>query len=125
MPEQPTSPRVLCVDDNEDNCFMLYALLKRGGYEPMTCFAVGDALVLAAREEFDLFILDARYPVGTGAELCRHIREMRPGAKVIFYSGAALDEDQERGLEAGAYAYVKKPEVEGLLESVRRALDAG
>lgn len=83
MPHPPK--RILCVDDNEETCFMLYTFR-------------------------------------TGAELCRHIRESRPGAKVIFYSGAAFDEDRERGLAAGACAYVNKPEVEGLVEAVKRAL---
>lgn len=119
---RPTSPRVLCVDDNEDTCFVLRALLAGAGYDPVTSLSVSEALALAGRERFDLFILDARYPAHTGFELCRSLRQARPRAKVIFYSGSTLETDRERGLGAGAEAYVSKPEIEELLEAVRRAL---
>jgi CheY-like chemotaxis protein len=113
------------VDDNEDNAFMLYNLLRGAGYDAVTTLTPGDALMLAGSEQFDLFILDTRFRAGTGFELCRSIRETRPGAKVIFYSGAVLETDRERGLDAGAQAYVKKPEIEELLEAVRDALGDG
>jgi CheY-like chemotaxis protein len=103
-PVHPTSPRVLCVDDNEDTCFVLRALLGGEGFDAVTSSAVSDALTLAGREDFDLFILDTHYPAGTGFELCRIIRQVRPAAKVIFYSGDALETDRERGLGTGAHA---------------------
>ena len=117
-----TPPRVLCVDDDEDDCFILYALLKGEGCDAVTTFTLGDALALARREAFDLYILDTRYKDGTGRELCRALRELRPGAKVIFYSGAAYEGDGQSVSEAGALAYVKKHETEELVASVRRAL---
>lgn len=123
MPQPPK--RILCVEDDEDVGFMLCTFLKREGFDAVSAGTVSEALRLAAREEFDLFILDMRYQVGTGPELCRHIHEVRPGAKVIFYSGAGLDEDREVGLAAGACAYVLKPEFEEMLEAVRSALGVG
>lgn len=101
---------------------MLYNLLKGEGYDPVTTFTVNEARSLAKREPFDLYIIDARYPDGTGLELCRNLRGLRPGAKVIFYSGAAYETDEQSGLEAGALAYVKKPEIRELLAATRRVL---
>jgi DNA-binding response OmpR family regulator len=101
---------------------MLYNLLRGAGYDAVTVFSPGAALMLAGREQFDLFILETRFRDGNGFELCRSIRETRPGAKVIFYSGDAFETDWERGLDAGARAYVKKPAIEELLDAVRNAL---
>jgi DNA-binding response OmpR family regulator len=81
-----------------------------------------EALSLARTEEFDLFVLDGRYPKGEGADLCRQLRQMKPETLVVFYSGAALEHDREQGISAGANAYISKPEVEGLLAAVRRLL---
>ena len=77
--------------------------------------------MLAEAEEFDLFILDLHYPEGTGEDLYRQLRQVRPGTPVIFYSGAADERNSERGIVAGADAYVLKPEIDGLLAAVRQA----
>ena len=118
----PPKRRVLCVDDNDDTCFLLQTLLGREGFEVKTADGFGEALSLAGAEGFDQFILDGCYPEGAGADLCRKLRQIRPGTPVIFYTGAAYEHDGERGISAGADAYVLKPEIDGLLAAVRRIL---
>ncbi|HEY9283788.1 MAG TPA: response regulator [Pyrinomonadaceae bacterium] len=115
-------PRILCVDDHDDTCLLLSALLGGSGYEVKHAGSVGEALGVAREEHFDLFVLDSRYPDGSGVELCRQLRQVRPQAPVVFYSGAALAEDEALGLGAGAEAYVVKPEIDGLLTAVERVL---
>lgn len=120
----PPRCRVLCVDDNDDTCFMLRTLLGTSGYEVETAASVGDALRLARTESFDLFVIDNRYPDGTGVELCRRLRETRPGTGIIFYSGAAYGSDQQEGLDAGADAYVVKPAIDELLKTIKDMIAA-
>jgi len=115
-------PRILCVDDHDDTCLMLSALLGGSGYEVRSAGGVGEALGVARAEHFDLFVIDSRYPDGSGVELCRQLREVKPKTPVIFYSGASLAEDRARALGAGAEAYVVKPEVESLLTTVKDLL---
>lgn len=115
----PPRCRVLCVDDNDDTCFMLRTLLGASGYEVETAAGIGDALRLSRTESFDLFVIDNRYPDGTGTELCRQLREARPGANIIFYSGAAYGSDKREGLDAGANAYVVKPAIDELLKTIK------
>lgn len=116
--------RVLCMEDNEDIGFMLYAVLKGEGYDPVVTFTVGGALTLAGRDEFDLYILDATFENGSGLDLCRSLREAHPDTPVVFYAAAAFDSDREAALQAGAFAYVTKPGTEELVEAVRRTLNA-
>lgn len=120
MPQAPK--RVLCVEDNEDIRFLLTTVLHAAGYDAAAAAGGGEAIELVRGEYFDLFVLDTKLGGESGLDLCRTLREMRPAAPVIFYSGAVYDSDKEEGLRAGACAYVAKPGVEGLIEAVRLVL---
>lgn len=118
----PTKRRLLCVDDDDDTCFMLAHLLGREGYEVKTSATVDQALKFARHESFNLYILDERFPKGTGTSLCRRIREFDPHTPIIVYSGAVFDSEQQEALHAGANSFVSKPEIEKLIETIRRLL---
>lgn len=111
-------PRVLCVDDDEDSREMLSALLKFSRIETKTVGTAAEALSLMQSERFDLYLLDSRLPDLDGFELCRRMRAFDPQTPILFYSGAAYAADKKRGFEAGADAYLTKPDVDGLLGSV-------
>ena len=112
--------RVLCVDDDADAREMLSELLKFSLIETKAVGTAAQALSLIQTERFDLYLLDAWLPDLDGVELCRRIRALDPHTPVLFYSGAAYAEDKKRALEAGANAYVTKPAIERLLESVTK-----
>lgn len=120
----PGKPRILCVDDNDDTCFILRALLEKAGYQVSTAGSLSDALGLAGRDSFDLYILDNRFTDGSGLDLCRRIHELAPQTPIIFYSGAMYESDMKEGFGAGAQAYVSKPDIDQLLKTVGRCLSA-
>ena len=120
---QPKRRRILCVDDDDDTCVMLSNLLKRENYEVSVAKSVSEALQIAQNESFNLYILDAWFPMEAGLGLCRKIREFDPHTPVVFYSGAAFDSDKQEALYAGANAFVAKPYVEELVEVVHSLLD--
>ncbi len=101
---------------------MLTHLLGRSNYEVVTASSIHDALRLIEEEEFDLYILDKRLPDGSGLDLCKRFTEMTPHVPVIFYSGDAYELHRQEGLCAGADAYVSKPEIGKLIETVERLL---
>ena len=111
-------PRVLCVDDDEDARELLSELLKFSLIETRAVGTADQALSLIQTEHFDLYLLDAWLPDLDGVELCRRVRVLDSHTAVLFYSGAGYDDDKMRAIEAGANAYVTKPDVDGLLESV-------
>ena len=119
---QPTKRRILCAEDDEDTCFMLTHLLEQENYEVKTARTVSDALQLARSESFNLYILDEWFPKDAGLTLCRKIREFDPHTPIIFYSGAAFDSDKEEALYAGAQAFVAKPYIDTLIETVHTLL---
>lgn len=120
MPE--TKCRVLCIDDHDDTSEMLKLLLVQEDYEVVTAATIREALELAKTQEFDLYVLDRHLPDGSGLDLCAKLNEGTPGVPCIFYSGDAYAIHRTQAMAAGADAYVAKPDIDGLIESVHKLL---
>jgi two-component system, OmpR family, response regulator ResD len=114
--------RVLCVDDHEDTSEMLKLLLSQEDYEVVTTQTGAEALRLATAEEFDLYVLDRQLPDGSGLELCQKLTKAMPNVPCIFYSGDAYDIHKAEAFAAGADGYVAKPDIDALIENVRKLL---
>jgi CheY-like chemotaxis protein len=114
--------RILCVDDHEDTPEMLRLLLSESDYEVLPAYNVEEAMQLARTYEFDLYVLDKRLPDGTGLELCTMLNELSPHVPCIFYTGDAYEVHRLEAMAAGADAYVPKPDVEALIETVHKLL---
>jgi len=100
---------ILCADDNEDTRTMMALLLEMCGYEVTTAGSLAEILPLTERGGFDLLLLDGLYPDGLGIDLCKQIRAFDTHTPVIFLSAYAYQADVNKGLEAGAQAYIVKP----------------
>ena len=114
--------RILCVDDHEDTSEMLQLLLAEENYEVHIAATMKEACALAQEIEFDLFVLDKRLPDGTGIELCEILHEFKPEVPCIFYTGDAYEIHRHEAMQAGAAAYVAKPDIEELINSVHKLL---
>jgi CheY-like chemotaxis protein len=110
--------RVLFVDDDEDSCEILRLLMRSCGIDATCAKSAVEAWPLIRRQCFDLFVLDGWLPGIDGFEFCRQIREFDSDTPILFYSGAAYDADKQKGIEAGANAYVTKPDVDGLIKTI-------
>lgn len=119
---RPARKHVLCVDDHEDTCQVLAALLGQEGYAAQATSTQQEALTMARARRFDLYVIDNRLPDGSGAELCRELRALDPHVPVVIYSGAAYPKDHEAAAAAGVTAYVNKPDVERLISTVKELL---
>ena len=115
--------RILYTEDDYDCREMVLFTLRQSGYE-VTCVASGsEALSLAKSEQFDLFLVDNWLPGLDGPELTSHIREFNQTTPILFYSGAAYENDKQAALAAGAQGYLIKPiGIERLIEEVERLI---
>ena len=77
---------------------------------------------MAEKSSYDLYVLDKRLPDGTGLELCERLNEISPGVPCIFYTGDAYEIHRREAMEAGAAAYVAKPNIEALISAVHELL---
>jgi DNA-binding response OmpR family regulator len=118
-------PVVLCADDDEDILSLVALRLERAGFEVVRV-TDGDAAVAAARERRPaVAVLDVMMPRRTGIEVLAELRG-DPGLremKVVLLSARVQESDIERGLGAGADAYLAKPfKAQDLVAQVERLL---
>ena len=101
---------------------MFRLLVSSADYEVQTAQSVAEALELARTRTFDLYVLDKRLPDGSGMDLCIMLNALTPGVPCIFYSGDAYEIHRHEAMVAGATAYVPKPDVEALIDTVQKLL---
>jgi DNA-binding response OmpR family regulator len=106
------------VDDDEDSREMLRMLLELRSIETKAVGTAGEALTSIQAEHFDLYLLDGWLPDLDGFELCRQMRDYDSHTPILFFSGAGCEADKKMGHQAGANAYVIKPDISHLLGSI-------
>ena len=99
-------------------------LLAEEDYEVHTAATMQEACSVAMNTDYDLYVLDKRLPDGTGLQLCQTLQEMTPSVPCIFYTGDAYEIHRREALQAGAAAFVAKPDIEGLITAVHGLLSA-
>ena len=114
--------RVLYVDDHEDSAEMFKLILSAPDFEVQIALSIAEAIERVKSESFDLYVLDKRLPDGSGLELCTRLNALTPGVPCIFYTGDAYEVQRREAVAAGATAYVPKPDIERLIETVHQVL---
>jgi DNA-binding response OmpR family regulator len=99
---------ILVVDDERNIVDLLRLYLEKEGYAVAAAFDGEEALVLHARHDPDLVILDLMLPRIDGFDVCREIRR-RGDTPVLMLTARSDDVDAIVGLELGADDYVTKP----------------
>ncbi len=118
-------PRILLVEDNDENWDMLSRRLGRRGYEVARAADGQQAVEKAAGDHPDLILMDVNLPVMDGLEATRRIRAAGGEAKVpiIALTAHALTGDRDKAFAAGADDYHTKPvELPRLLEQIEALL---
>ena len=115
---------VLYVEDDEDSGFMLSTLLGFAGIDISLARTIKEAIKSAQTTHFDLYLLDSRFPDGSGFDLCRQLREANSKTPVVFYSGDADPSYKQEGMTAGAIAYLVKPEVDRVATTIFQCVAA-
>ena len=106
--------RVLVADDVPQNQELLQLLLARRGHT-MTAASDGDQVVeLAAREAFDVILMDFQMPTIDGLSATRLIRQQaeaagRPRVPVIAMTASVLAEHRRASVDAGMDGFASKP----------------
>ena len=123
MTEAPS--RILVVDDEPSITEFVSYALKKEGYAADVVDNGEEALALAGKNSYDLFILDIMLPGMDGYELCRRLRS-KTTVPVLFLSARDTELDKVVGLEIGGDDYLAKPfGVRELIARVRALLRRG
>jgi CheY-like chemotaxis protein len=97
--------RVLCVEDNHDECDLIRAILD--DYEVVCVTTIAEAHKRLSQESFALLLLDEHLPDGSGLGLCKQISTEGKRMPVILVSGDDMITCEE-AVEAGAETFLTK-----------------
>ena len=104
----PRRPRVLIVDDNAALVENLAEILEEAGHQVRSASTCATALE-AARDGFDVALVDLRLPDGDGTALAPQLKAASPDGEVVLLTGFATLESAVAAVRAGACAYLVKP----------------
>ena len=102
---------ILAADDDEDILELVAFRLERSGYTVVRAHDGEQALQVARETLPDLIVLDVMMPKMDGYEVTRALRadEATRRIPVILLTARVQDGDVQRGFDAGADDYVRKP----------------
>lgn len=104
------SAYIMVADDSITSRMLLKDILESEGYRVKTAVDGMEALTSLKSEKFDLLVSDVEMPRMNGFELTEKIKNDRNLSElpVILITALASKEDRERGIDAGANAYIVK-----------------
>jgi DNA-binding response OmpR family regulator len=104
-------PLVLVADDDDDILALVSYRMEKAGYEVVRARDGEEALQLASELLPALAILDVMMPKADGYEVTRRLREQETTSRmpIILLTARSQEADVQRGFEAGADDYIRKP----------------
>jgi len=109
--DKASSPKILVVEDNQDNREMVVKVLKFNGYQVVEAVDGEEAIEKAKAEDPDLILLDIFLPKMDGYEATRRLKgdtSLR-NIPIIALTAHAMKGSMEEALAAGCDGYISKP----------------
>jgi CheY-like chemotaxis protein len=117
--------KILVIEDNENNMYLMRFILKKNGYEVIESTTGKEGIELAIKERPDLILLDIQLPDIDGMEAAKKIRESEADGKVpiVAVTSFAMAGDRERILSGGCTGYIEKPlDLENFIAEIKKYL---
>jgi two-component system cell cycle response regulator DivK len=106
-----TRRKILVVEDNEQNLYLITFLLQNQGYEVVLAHSGLQAIEQAKIERPDLILMDIQLPEMDGYEATRKIRDIPEisHTPIVAVTSYAMVDDRTKALAAGCNGYMEKP----------------
>jgi two-component system cell cycle response regulator len=103
--------KILAIDDNPDNVFLLQDRLEREGFEVVKAYSGEMGIQKALEDKPDLILLDVILPGISGYDVCKTIsaKEQTKMIPIILLTALTDADNIKEGLQSGAFDYIKKP----------------
>ena len=104
-------PRILLIEDNDQNRYMATFLLEKHGYEVVPAVDGPAGIELAAKVQPRLILLDIQLPQMDGYTVACELRRnpALSGIPIVAVTSYAMMGDREKALAAGCDGYLEKP----------------
>jgi DNA-binding response OmpR family regulator len=111
MTDDAARPLILVADDDEDILALVAYRMEKAGYDVVTARDGERAVELALERAPDLAIVDVMMPRADGYEVTRRLREDERTARmpIVLLTARVQEQDVQRGFDAGADDYIRKP----------------
>ena len=103
---------VLLVDDEQNILLTYKTILERGGHRVSTASTAEDALKAFETGGADVIVTDVNMPGISGIDLVKLIRQRSPGTEIIVMTGAGSERTGIQAMQAGAYDYLRKSDIQ-------------
>jgi len=117
--------KILYVEDNDDNVFMLKPRLERKGYEVLIAADGKEGVYLAKNRNPDLILMDLDLPILNGWEASKQLKNdsNTKHIPIIALSARIMAEDRNKAMDAGCDDFDSKPvDFNSLIEKIRSFL---
>ncbi|MBN1604180.1 MAG: response regulator [Chitinispirillaceae bacterium] len=103
--------KILVIEDNEQNMYMISYLLKSNNFDVVQSFNGADGIAMAIEVNPDAILLDIQLPGMDGYSVVRELRKnnLLNNIPIIAVTSYAMSGDSEKAYEAGADGYIEKP----------------
>jgi CheY-like chemotaxis protein len=118
--------KILVVDDNEKNRYLISFILEKNGIEVVTANDGLEGVETARKQQVDLIIMDIKMPKMDGYEATREIRKQEgyQSVPVIALTSYAMAEDKKKALASGCDGYIAKPiNPDTFMDEIRKYLE--
>lgn len=104
-------PRVLVIEDNENNIYLCTYILEKSGYDVYQARDGREGIEQARLIVPELILLDIQLPVMDGYEVARELRKIPSltALPIVAVTSYAMVGDREDALAAGCTGYIEKP----------------
>jgi two-component system response regulator RegA len=101
--------KVLLVDDDAPLRRSMARALERRDFHVLPAEGVAEARTLAREHRPEFAVLDMRLTEGSGLDLVRTLRELRPEIRIVIVTGYGNIATAVAAIKAGAVDYLAKP----------------
>jgi len=118
--------KILYVEDNPDNVYMLTRRLKKKGFELVIAGDGQEGIDKAIEENPDLILMDLSLPTMDGWTATAKIKEIEQvkDIPIIALSAHAMPEHRDRAIKAGCSDYDTKPvDIKRLLSKMEQYIE--
>lgn len=101
--------KLLLVDDDAPLRRSMGRALERRGFQVLPAEGIAEARALAREHRPEFAVLDMRLAEGSGLDLVRTLRELRPETRIVIVTGYGNIATAVVAIKAGAVDYLAKP----------------
>ena len=103
--------KILIVEDNEQNLYLVTFLLKQNGYHVTTARSGLEAIDKTIAEKPDLILMDIQLPEMNGYEATKKIKNIAEinHIPIVAVTSYAMAGDREKAMAIGCVDYIEKP----------------